>query len=220
MKYFIGIGLGAPLAALVVIGCGGVTAADDGSSEGADAGTDGDPDGSLADAAPLCAVAARFDAVSGDDGNAIAGGVADMGLFAFVQLGDGDLFKVTFVPGVEPFLGADGLPDPTDGTGAQDDLVVPGTFAITGSQLAYATAGVAVEIFGNVAEDTFEQGYYATEGSVRLDTVDGQLAFGLEEISFQHVNIDPETFEQTVDPSGCTTSIGSGEVVVTIQTEP
>lgn len=217
MSYFIGIGLGAPLAALVVIGCGGVSSGD---GEGADAGTDEESDASVADAAPLCAVAARFDALSGDDGNAFAGGVVDTGLFAFVQLGDGDVFKVTFVPGFEPFLGTDGLPDPTDGTGTQDDLVFPGTFAITGSQLAYATAGVAVEIFGNVAEETFEQGYYATAGSVRLDSLDGQLAFGLEEISFEHVNIDPETLEQTADPSGCTTSIGSAEVVVTIQTEP
>ena len=219
MNHFIGIGLGAPLAALVAIGCGGVSSADDGSSDGADAGAE-ESDASAADAAPLCAVAARFDAVSGDDANSIAGGVVDTGLFAFVQLGDGDVFKVTFAPGFAPFLGTDGLPDPTDGTGAQDDLVVPGTIAITGSQLAYATAGVAVEIFGNVTEQTFEQGYYATAGSVRLDTVDGQLSFGLEEITFQHVNIDPETLEQTVDPSGCTTSIGSAEVLVTIQTEP
>lgn len=220
MSHFIGIGLAAPLAALVAVGCGGVTSGDDESSGGVDAGADEESDASVADAAPLCAVAASFEAVSGDDSNAIAGGVVDTGLYAFVPLGDGDLFKVAFAPGLEPFLGADGQPDPTDGSGTQDDLVFPGAFAITGSQLAYATAGVAVEIFGNVTDETFEQGYYATAGSVRLDSVDGQLIFGLEEISFQHVHIDPETLEQTEDPSGCTTSIASGEVAVTIQAEP
>jgi len=219
MNHFIRIWLGA--AAALAIGCGGVTSEDDGDgSGGADAGSGEQSDGAAADAAPLCAVAARYDVLSGDDDSATAGGAVDTGLFAFVGLGDGDLFKVTFAPGFEPFLGADGVADPQNGTGTQDDLVVPGTIPITGVQLAYATAGVAVEIFGNVSGETFEQQYYATGGSVRLDSVDGQLAFAVEEISLEHVQIDPETLEQTVDPSGCTTAVGSGDVLVTIQIDP
>ncbi|HTE53226.1 MAG TPA: hypothetical protein VK698_20370 [Kofleriaceae bacterium] len=210
------------VAAPVAIGCGGVTEVgevDAGSGGEADAGSGGQPDGSAADAAPACAVAARYDVLTGDDANAVAGGAADTGLFVFVDLGGEDRFKVTFAPGFEPFLGADGLADPQDGSGTQDDLVVPGPIAIAGPQLTYATAGVAIEIFGNVAVETFEQGYYATGGSVQLDSVDGQLAFSLVEISFEHVVIDPDTLEQTPGPSGCTTSIGSAGVVVTIQNE-
>ncbi len=195
------------------ISCGGVNSADE-----ADAGPGDDVDASgSADAAPLCAVAERYELLSADDSSASAGGTAADGLFVFAGLGDGDLFKVTFVPGFEPYLGTDGLPDPTDGSGTQDDLVVPGPVDIVATQLAYATAGVAVEIFGNVSGETFEQSYYATGGSVQLDSVDGQLTFSVNDVTFEHVHIDPDTLEQTTDPSGCTTSIDAGTVIATIQ---
>ena len=91
------------------ISCGGVNSADE-----ADAGPGDDVDASgSADAAPLCAVAERYELLSADDSPASAGGTAADGLFVFAGLGDGDLFKVTFVPGFEPYLGTDGLPDPT-----------------------------------------------------------------------------------------------------------
>jgi hypothetical protein len=195
------------------ISCGGVNSADE-----ADAGSGNGVDASSsADATPPCAVADRYELLSADDSSSSAGGTAVDGLFVFAGLGDGDLFKVTFVPGFEPYLGTDGQPDPTDGSGTQDDLVVPGPVDIAGTQLAYATAGVAVEIFGNVSGETAEQSYYATGGSVQLDSVDGQLTFSVENVTFEHVHIDPDTLEQTTDPSGCTTSIGAGTVTATIQ---
>lgn len=220
MNRAITIGMAALLAAPIAIGCGSVTdgdAADSGVGGAADAGPGDGSDASQADAAPLCAVAPRYEAVTGDDENAFAGGAVDTGLFAFVALGGADRFKITFAPGFEPFLGADGMPDPGDGSGTQDDLVVAATIAITGSQLAYATAGAALEVFGNVGEETFEQGYYATGGTVQLDSADGQLVFSLDQITFEHVHIDPDTLEQTADPSGCTTTIVSGSAAVTIQ---
>ena len=76
---------------------------------------------------------------------------------------------------------------------------------------------MAVEIFGNVSGETFEQSYYATGGSVQLDSVDGQLTFSVDDVTFEHVHIDPDTLEQTTDPSGCTTSIDAGTVIATIQ---
>ena len=220
MNRAITIGMAALLASPLAVGCGSVTeggAADSGAGGAADAGPGGGPDASPADAAPLCAVAPRHELVTGDDENAFAGGAVDTGIFAFVALGGADQLKISLVPGFEPFLGADGVPDAGDGSGIQDDLVVPATIAITGSQLAYATAGAALEIFANVAEDTFEQGYYATGGTVQLDSADGQLIFSLDQITFEHVHIDPDTLEQTADPSGCTTTIVSGSAAVTIQ---
>jgi hypothetical protein len=215
MRYAVAIRIAALLAVPWAISCGGVNSADE-----ADAGSGDDVDASgSADAAPLCAVAGRYEELTADDSSASAGGTAADGLFVFAGLGDGDLFKVTFAPGFAPYLGADGVPDPTDGSGTQDDLVVPGPVDIVGTQLAYATAGVAVEIFGNVSGETAEQSYYATGGSVQLDSVDGQLTFSIEDVTFEHVHIDPETLEQTTDPSGCVTSIGAGSVVATISAQ-
>jgi hypothetical protein len=209
------IRIAALLAVPWAISCGGVNSADE-----ADAGSGDDIDASsAADAAPLCAVAERYELLTADDTSASAGGTAADGLFVFAGLGDGDLFKVTFVPGFAPYLGADGMPDPTDGSGTQDDFVEPGPVDIIANQLAYATAGVAIEIFGNVSGDTAEQSYYATGGSVQLDSVDGQLTFSVENVTFEHVHIDPDTLEQTTDPSGCTTSIDAGTVIATIQPE-
>jgi hypothetical protein len=212
------IRIAALLAAPLAMSCGGVKSAGE-----ADAGAGGDvdassgSDGSPVDAAPRCAVAERYEVFSADDSSASAGGTAADGLFVFAGLGDGDLFKVTFATGFEPYLGADGLSDPSDGSGTQDDLVVPGAVDIVGPQLAYATAGVAVEIFGDVSGETFEQSYYATGGSVQLDSVDGQLAFSVQDVTFEHVHIDPETLEQTTDSSGCVTSIGAATVIATIE---
>lgn len=219
MRDVVAIRIAALLAAPAAICCGGVSSAGgaDGGSGDADAGSGSD--GSPVDAAPLCVVAERYETWSADDSSASAGGTAADGLFVFAGLGGKDLFKVSFATGFEPYLGADGLPDPSDGTGTQDDLVVPGPIDIAGPQLAYATAGVAVEIFGDVSGETFEQSYYATGGSVQLDSVDGQLVFSVADVTFEHVNIDPETLEQTADASGCTTSMGAGTVIATIQTQ-
>lgn len=89
--------------------------------------------------------------------------------------------------------------------------VKTGTYQIAGDELNYATCGVCVLLYTKVDAMNmgFADSYLATGGTVKITSVNGNLAATLTGITFEHVQIDPDTYESTPDPSMCTSKLAS-----------
>ncbi|MEW5849637.1 MAG: hypothetical protein AB2A00_12535 [Myxococcota bacterium] len=87
--------------------------------------------------------------------------------------------------------------------------VTTGTFELTGEDLNYATCGICVLLSTEYDADTgsFLDDYFATGGSVTLNSVEGNLTGSLSNVTFQQVTIDPDTYESSPHPSGCQSGI-------------
>jgi len=87
--------------------------------------------------------------------------------------------------------------------------LAPGTYAIAGAELNYATCGLCVLILGDVAlaGGTVSQYFFATGGTVTLTSIAGRLTGSLENVTFTNVTIDPATNQST--PLGtCSVTLG------------
>jgi hypothetical protein len=98
------------------------------------------------------------------------------------------------------------------GTGLFEEGIVEGTFQLTGDELSYETCSLCVGI--NVDYDTdnddFAADYLATGGSVTLTSVEGNLTGTLNNVTFQHVEIDyGNDYVTTPVGDGCEASITS-----------
>lgn len=88
------------------------------------------------------------------------------------------------------------------------------TVQITGAEANYATCGACVRIFtdldtstGNSAE---ENSYFATSGTIQLTSItETSVAGTLTNLQFDHVAIDPNTFNSTSLNDGCSASLAS-----------
>jgi hypothetical protein len=94
------------------------------------------------------------------------------------------------------------------GFGVFTDGFVTGELPIAGVELNYATCGVCPWIAGDLdpATNQIAQHFYATGGSVTLDAIDPRMV-GRFAVDLVEVTIDPNTFESTPVPGGCTTSL-------------
>lgn len=81
--------------------------------------------------------------------------------------------------------------------------IVPGVYEITGDELQYASCGIClmleIDRDGMDANDV----YMATGGTVEITAVSPNIVGTASNITFQHVNIDPETSESTQHPDNC-----------------
>lgn len=86
-----------------------------------------------------------------------------------------------------------------------------GTFQIAGDEANYATCGVCVLLYTQFDSQAMSiaDSYMATGGTVKLTSVNGTLTGTITDAKFEHVQIDPDTFESTPDPSMCKSAITS-----------
>jgi hypothetical protein len=91
--------------------------------------------------------------------------------------------------------------------------VTTGTFQITGAELDYATCGVCVRILTDATQTDYADDYLATAGTINITSVGtatGQtLAATVTNLTFQHVNIDPNTFESTPAGDTCNSAMSN-----------
>jgi hypothetical protein len=74
------------------------------------------------------------------------------------------------------------------GYGALSGGLAAGTYNITGDELRYSTCGVCVFINTDRSDpETYVDDYFATGGSITLDSVNGTLAGSVNGLSFEHV---------------------------------
>lgn len=86
-----------------------------------------------------------------------------------------------------------------------------GTFQLSGDEVNYATCGVCVLLYTQFDSQmmTIVDSYMATGGTVKLTSVNGTLTGTITDATFEHVQIDPDTFESTPDPSMCKSALTS-----------
>ena len=88
-------------------------------------------------------------------------------------------------------------------------VVKTGTYTLAGDELSNRWCGLCVLIDEGASGSTVRGSYMATGGSVTLTSVAGKLTGQLTNVTFQHVNIDPDTLVNTPHPDGCTSAIGT-----------
>jgi len=95
-----------------------------------------------------------------------------------------------------------------NGLGVFPTGITPGTYALAGPDLDYASCGLCVLIYENIDAQTNYRGVYmATGGTVTLTSVDGNFAGSADHLTFEHVNIDANTLISTPDPDGCPSAV-------------
>ncbi len=102
------------------------------------------------------------------------------------------------------------------GLGVFADGLVPGTYTLSGDELSYETCGACILLFAN-AEDDNAQIYMATGGTLKLDSVQGQLTGSVSNLTFQHVTIDEKSLVTTPVNDGCVSAITSASFDAVIQ---
>ncbi len=102
------------------------------------------------------------------------------------------------------------------GFGAMSGGIVPGTYALAGDDLNYATCGLCLRLF---SEDTEDAGYFATGGTVTITSVSPNAVIDVSNATFEHVEVDPTTFESTPHADGCTSAITSASFDTPVGTE-
>ncbi len=85
--------------------------------------------------------------------------------------------------------------------------IQPGTYTIEGDELDYATCGVCVLLYTDVAGGVERDVYLATAGSVAITSVSPTLAGQVSGVSFEHVTINPVSYESTPDPDMCRSAL-------------
>lgn len=88
-----------------------------------------------------------------------------------------------------------------------------GTFVIEGDELNYSTCGACIGLLGDaVAVDSGldpEAFYTASGGRLVLSSHVGRLTGEFSDLTFDHVEIDPDTLVSTPVGDGCTVRLGS-----------
>jgi hypothetical protein len=97
-----------------------------------------------------------------------------------------------------------------------------GIFELTGEELDYATCGVCIRVFGDIGPlGDVRQVFMATSGTVEIREVglsqNGHLQATLIDLTFEHVNIDPRTFESTPVNDGCESAIEGAHLDEVVQ---
>jgi hypothetical protein len=96
------------------------------------------------------------------------------------------------------------------GFGVFPTTITTGTFQLTGNELNFATCGVCVLVWADISsQGQPAQEYLATGGSVTLTSVTGRITGTLTNVTFEHVTINPSTYESTPLGDGCESKIGS-----------
>ncbi len=93
--------------------------------------------------------------------------------------------------------------------------IVPGVYSIAGDDLNVATCGLCLSL--QIAPgDTGP--YIATGGTVTITSVTPNLAGTVSDVTFQHVDVDPDTFVSTPAPDACVSALAamSFDSVVTV----
>lgn len=188
-----------------------------------DAGTaDATDDATTADAADDATTADATDdgatdaATDADDAGAEAStdaGADDGGLIG----GSQDVYQYTGT------LNAD--PDNLDiemytGFGVFSSGIHTGTFKLTGADLDYATCGLCVLVLTDSSGGSPTDTYMATGGSVTITSLQPTLTGTLDNVTFTHVSIDPNTFESTSVGDGCNSSIASLAISAPVTVTP
>ncbi len=179
----------------------------------ADATTSDAADDATADATDDAATDAATDA---DDASAEAStdaGADDGGLIG----GSQDVYQYTGT------LNSD--PDNLDiemyaGFGVFSSGIHTGTFKLSGAELDYATCGLCVLVQTDSSGGSPTDTYMATGGSVTITSLQPTLAGTLDNVTFTHVNIDPNTFESTSAGDGCNSSIASLAISAPVTVTP
>jgi hypothetical protein len=99
------------------------------------------------------------------------------------------------------------------GSGAFSGLMAlkTGNFPIAGDELNYQTCGVCLLVYTGVdmATGNYDAAYLATGGTVNLTSVSGALTGTISNATFQHVEIDPTTYQSTPSGDGCNSAVSS-----------
>ncbi|MEZ4366017.1 MAG: hypothetical protein R2939_06990 [Kofleriaceae bacterium] len=106
------------------------------------------------------------------------------------------------------------------GFGALSGGIVPDTYTITGDELNYATCGVCVTIQADITQDAVGSVYMATGGSVTINSISPTFSATASNLTFEHVTIDPQTFQSTPVGDGCNSSITSVAIDATLEPLP
>jgi hypothetical protein len=206
MKAFLKIGLMAAL--MGVVACGGDDGGDD-VTPTPDAKPA--PDANVGpDAAPVCSVN-----MAGYQVGAIMGDATNM-----ITLQHTAGMNENYNMGVAFNMDQDGfLLEMYKGFGVFQASIVPGTYQLTGAELNYATCGLCLRFFGNSTQGNPGQSFMATAGTVNITDLGpdgtGRFKATLSGVTFEHVTIDPMTFQSTPVNDGCTTSF-SGDVTIDV----
>ena len=88
---------------------------------------------------------------------------------------------------------------------ANGGAIAPDTYTIAGAgpddPVNYATCGACIRILTDVDEmgDPTDDGYLAMSGTITISSIDDDLAFQLQNLTFQQIDIDPaDGFQSTV----------------------
>jgi hypothetical protein len=94
----------------------------------------------------------------------------------------------------------------------------PGTYAIAGAELSWATCGLCAFVFTDWDGDSYgDQDFFATGGSITFDTFAPNLTGTVSGLTFVEATIDSDTFDTVPVPDGCTTSITSASFDIAVQ---
>lgn len=105
------------------------------------------------------------------------------------------------------------------GFGALTNGFANGTYPITGDETQFATCGVCVFLNTNRVDDqTYEDDYFATGGTVTLTSVQGNLTGTVSNLTFEHVTVAQG--ESTPVGDGCTTGVTAASFTAPITTPP
>ncbi|GEM_PF-2196969 len=181
----------------------GAIATDGGTN--ADAGSTGDTGSTAADASTSsCAAPASFALPTLTDLMAAGEGTVTerLNLEASAQLGGGDQLSLLFY----------------SDNGVFGASLQPGTYAIAGDELNFATCGLCIFLDANLAPPAPpEMVYFATGGSVEITEIGANFRAVLRDLSFEQVTIDQGApYATHAVPGGCRTHIGEARFDVPI----
>jgi hypothetical protein len=191
--------IGLALGALLALGCGDSTSAqqDAGPAQDSAPVPDANPG---RDAPEGCGFAAIYDTLA----------------FVSTDIGTDSSYDPSNYVFFDGFLNQDATPDVLEielvnGYGVFADGFKPGTFTLAGDEVDYGTCGLCVRLLSRVDPATWEasQYYMATGGSVTLTSVHPHVSGTLNLVTFAHVDIDTTTLQSMQLDDGCTSQATS-----------
>jgi len=99
-------------------------------------------------------------------------------------------------------------------------VIAPGTYAIAGDEVDYATCGVCVRLYTNATSSAYGDDYMPTSGLVTItqvgNAVGGAFEATVSNLTFRHVRIDSMTFTSTLANDTCASTLTAASYTGTL----